>query len=83
MNFKVNLFFHLYETHITPLGIPIPASRYHGCTMSTAMVDTMAVLIVYHQLVSSLASGVTTFAAKGCCLQKIIEKKPCLNSESN
>ena len=24
MNFKVNLFFHLYETHITPLGIPIP-----------------------------------------------------------
>ena len=23
MNFKVNLFFHLYETHITPLGIPI------------------------------------------------------------
>ena len=26
MNFKVNLFFHLYETHITPLGIPIPAS---------------------------------------------------------
>ena len=25
MNFKVNLFFHLYETHITPLGIPIPA----------------------------------------------------------
>ena len=24
MNFKVNLFSHLYETHITPLGIPIP-----------------------------------------------------------
>ena len=24
MNFKVNLFFHLYETHITPLSIPIP-----------------------------------------------------------
>ena len=24
MNFKVNLYFHLYETHITPLGIPIP-----------------------------------------------------------
>ena len=24
MNFKVNLFFDLYETHITPLGIPIP-----------------------------------------------------------
>ena len=24
MNFKVNLFFHPYETHITPLGIPIP-----------------------------------------------------------
>ena len=24
MNFKVNLFFHLYETHITPLGTPIP-----------------------------------------------------------
>ena len=24
MNFKVNLFFHLYETHITPLGISIP-----------------------------------------------------------
>ena len=23
MNFKVDLFFHLYETHITPLGIPI------------------------------------------------------------
>ena len=23
MNFKVNLFFHLYETNITPLGIPI------------------------------------------------------------
>ena len=23
MNFKVNLFFHLYETHITPLGNPI------------------------------------------------------------
>ena len=23
MNFKVNLFFHLYETYITPLGIPI------------------------------------------------------------
>ena len=25
MNLQVNLFFHLYETHITPLGIPIPA----------------------------------------------------------
>ena len=24
MNFKDNLFFHLYETHITPLGISIP-----------------------------------------------------------
>ena len=24
MNFKVNLFFHPYETHITLLGIPIP-----------------------------------------------------------
>ena len=24
MNFKINLFLHLYETHITPLGIPIP-----------------------------------------------------------
>ena len=24
MNFKVNFFFHLYKTHITPLGIPIP-----------------------------------------------------------
>ena len=27
MNFKVNLFFHLYETQITPLGIPIPTVR--------------------------------------------------------
>ena len=26
MNFKVNLFFHLYETHFTPLGIPDPDS---------------------------------------------------------
>ena len=24
MNFKANLFFHLYETHFPPLGIPIP-----------------------------------------------------------
>ena len=24
MNFEVNLFFHLYETHITSLGIHIP-----------------------------------------------------------
>ena len=24
MNFKFNLFFHLYDTHITPLGVPIP-----------------------------------------------------------
>ena len=24
MNFKANFFFHIYETHITPLGIPIP-----------------------------------------------------------
>ena len=26
MNFEVNLFFRLYETHITPLGIPNPNS---------------------------------------------------------
>ena len=24
MNSKVNLFFHLYETHIPPFGIPFP-----------------------------------------------------------
>ena len=24
MHFKVNLFFHLYETPFTPLGIPTP-----------------------------------------------------------
>ena len=26
-HFKANLFFHLYETHITPLGIPIPTGK--------------------------------------------------------